>query len=85
VCPNVILAASAQELAGLVTRTRERAANGEVLLLEYPEEGFTTVTDEEYRAAVARLATEAMMIRGCLVYGPRKHVNALTRGLELWK
>ena len=85
VCPNVILAASPDELARLVSVGRKMAGRGEVLLLEYPEEGFTTATDEEFRAAVARLQCAELKIRAILIHGLRRQVNAVTRGLPLWK
>jgi hypothetical protein len=85
VCPNVILAASTIELTVLIARAREMADRSEILLLEYPEEGFTTTTDDEYRAAMAVVHSNDLIIRGCLVYGLRRQVNALTKSLRLWK
>lgn len=85
VCPNVILAASPDQLRLIVARTRESAVENEILALEYPEEGFSTATDDEYRTAVALVPCERLTIRGILLYGLRRHVNAATKGLALWK
>ncbi|MFO0905780.1 MAG: DUF2000 domain-containing protein [Pirellulales bacterium] len=83
--PNVILAASAEEFPQAVAKARQMADTAEVVFLDYPEEGFTTSTDEAYRSAIALLSTEAIVVQSFLVYGPRSLVNAVTKGLMLWK
>ena len=83
--PNVILTATPEELASAVAKARAMADCNEILFLDYPEQGFSTSTDDEYRAAIALVNTEAIVIEGCLIYGLRQAVNSVTKGLRLWQ
>lgn len=83
--PNVILSASPEDLLTVLAKARLMAESGELLFLDYPQEGFTTSTDDEYRKAIALLPSEAIAVEGCLIYGPRQAVNSVTKGFTLWK
>src|SRR5438046_697375 len=43
--PNVILSASPEEFPQVVAKARLVAESGELVILDYPEQGFTTSTD----------------------------------------
>lgn len=87
VWPNVVLAVSAKDLGVIIAQARELAAiHSDVLVLDYPEAGFTTSTDDEYRTAMQSAMPNSITYFGCLIHGPRKQVDRATKGVgtQLW-
>lgn len=77
--PILIFAAEADALAAILAKTD----GGEVRVTLYTRELFSTGNDADNRAAVAAVATEALDLVGLGLYGPRKAVDRLTKGLPL--
>jgi len=84
ISPNVILGASQDDLRSRLDKARSLANGSGLVVLDYPEQGNTTSTDDEYRAALAAAQECDLTYYGFLVYGPRKQVNEVTKGLTLW-
>lgn len=86
VWPNVVLSVSAEDLRKVVHRARRLAADSELLVLDYPAQGFSTSTDEAYRNAVAELDEESICYYGCLLFGARQLVDKSTKSVRtsLW-
>lgn len=82
--PNVILKAPQEELRLRLALAGSLAEKNGLLVLDYPEQGYTTATDDEYRAEIAKADEADLKFLGILIFGPRKRVNEITRGLELW-
>lgn len=84
---NVVLSVSSEDLKAVVARAKELAAsNPDVMVIDYPEQGFTTATDDEYRAEMAVTPAETLIYYGCLIIGPRKEVDRVSKGIRarLW-
>ena len=77
--PILIFAASAAEL----TRTRQRASDRNLQVSIYTRELFVTGTDQDNRAAVAAVATEALDLVGLAIHADRKEVDKVVKGLGL--
>lgn len=84
VWPNVVLSAPASELRKRVAAAKISVPKGDVILLDYPREGQTTTTDEEYRLALGKIEAESIEYYACLLFGDRRTINKLTGGLPLW-
>ena len=85
--PNVVLAISEQNLKEVVDQGYTLATeHPDVLVVDYPEQGFLTTTDEEFRDALAVISTESIRYYGCLVHGPRRLIDQLTKqqSTTLW-
>jgi hypothetical protein len=83
--PSVILSAGAKDLARIVEKARQMLGGHDILFIDFPEQGFSTNTDDEYRAAIALLDSTDITIEGCLIFGPCQVVDSVTKGLRLWK
>lgn len=83
VYPNVVVHATQEDLRSRLTYARRLAKEG-LVILDYPEQGYTTSTDEAYRVEVARVDEINIRYFGFLVLGPRQKVNEVTKGLKLW-
>nr|WP_298682560.1 DUF2000 domain-containing protein [uncultured Dongia sp.] len=77
--PILIFAASAAEL----TRTRQRAGDRNLQVSIYTKELFATGNDQDNRAAVAAVATEALDLVGLAIHADRKEVDKVVKGLRL--
>ncbi len=77
--PILIFAASAAELA----RTRQRASDRNLQVSIYTRELFATGNDQDNRAAVAAVPTEALDLVGLAIHAPRKEVDKVVKGLSL--
>ena len=77
--PILIFAASAAELA----RTRQRASDRTLQVSIYTRELFATGNDQDNRAAVAAVPTEALDLVGLAIHAPRKEVDKVVKGLSL--
>jgi len=77
--PVLIFAADA---AGM-RRAYERAMDRGIELAIYTRELFATGNDEDNRAAVARVQTEALDLVGLAIHADRKAVDKVTKGLTL--
>jgi hypothetical protein len=76
--PVLVHVASADKLQTV----RRRAADREVPLALYTREMFATGNDEDNRAAVRAVGTEALDIVGLALRASHRDANALLRGLE---
>jgi hypothetical protein len=76
--PLLVFEASAAELQ----RTRARAGNRGVALAIYTAEMFSTGNDEENRAAVRAVGTEALDLVGLGLRAPHRDADAVLRGLR---
>lgn len=77
--PVLIFAAGAEEMR----RTMQRASERGLPLTIYTRELFATGNDEDNRAAVARVQTEALDLVGLAMHAERKAVDKVTKGLTL--
>jgi hypothetical protein len=77
--PILIFAASGEEL----TRTLQRAAERDIPVSLYTRELFATGNDDDNRAAVAAVPTDALDLVGLAFHADRKSVDKVTKGLQL--
>jgi hypothetical protein len=77
--PVLVFAAGAEEMR----RTMERASERGLPLTIYTRELFATGNDDDNRAAVARVPTEALDLVGLAIHADRKAVDKVTKGLTL--
>jgi hypothetical protein len=61
----------------------ERAVARELALSIFTHELFVTGHDEANRAAVAAVPSDALSLAGIALYGERKKVDAVVKGLQL--
>jgi hypothetical protein len=61
----------------------ERAVARELTLSIFTDELFATGHDEANRAAVAAVPSDALSLAGIALYGERKKVDAVVKGLQL--
>jgi hypothetical protein len=64
-------------------RAHRRSLERGLSLAVFPEELFGTFNDDDNRAAVRKISTEAMSLAGLAVYGPRADVDGALKGLSL--
>ncbi|NUT39682.1 MAG: DUF2000 domain-containing protein [Thermoactinospora sp.] len=69
--------------AATLRAVRERAVGRGMEVAVYIEEMFKTGNDDDNRAAVAGVETEALDLVGVAVYGPRNAVDKVMKGLPL--
>ncbi len=77
--PILVFAAGADELK----RTLQRASERALPVTIYTYQLFATGNDDDNRAAVARVATEALDLVGLAIHADRKAVDKVNRGLTL--
>jgi hypothetical protein len=77
--PILVFAASADELK----RTLQRASERALPVTIYTYDLFATGNDDDNRAAVAHVATEALDLVGLALHAERKAVDKVTKGLTL--
>ena len=77
--PILIFAADRAGLTRALGRARERGITASI----YTSELFTTGNDDDNRAAVAAVATDALDLVGMAVHADRKDVDKITKGLAL--
>ena len=77
--PILVFAATSAELMRTLSRTRERNLRCSI----YTHDLFATSNDADNRAAVARIATEALDLVGLAIHADRKEVDKVMRGLSL--
>ena len=77
--PILIFAATGAELA----RTRQRATDRNLPISIYTAQLFATGNDEDNRAAVAAVPTEALDLVGLAIHADRKEVDKVVKGLKL--
>ena len=77
--PILVFAAGADELK----RTLQRASERALPVTIYTYELFATGNDDDNRAAVARVATDALDLVGLAIHAERKAVDKVTKGLTL--
>ena len=88
---NVILGCAPDDLRARLQKARNAAkdkdaeSNCRLIVVDYPEEGFTTATDEDLVREVSAKQESEIRYRGFLIYGPKKTVRKITEGLRLWK
>jgi hypothetical protein len=85
---NVILSCPANDIAPLLELARKEARgdmNAQMLIIDFPEEGFTTSSDEELVAQLSAKDEKDITYRAFLLYGPKALVRKITRRLKLWK
>jgi hypothetical protein len=76
--PVLVFAATADKLATVARRARER----DVPVAIYTAELFSTGRDEDNRAAVKAVATDELELVGLALRAPHKPVDAVLRGLK---
>lgn len=76
--PVLVFAATGEKLATVARRARER----ELSFAVYTEQLFSTGNDEDNRAAVAAVATEALDLVGLGLRAPHKLADGVLRGLR---
>jgi hypothetical protein len=77
--PILVFAATADEMR----RTMQRATERALPVTIYTRELFATGNDDDNRAAVARVTTEALDLVGLVIHAERKAVDKVTKGLTL--
>ncbi|MBV8964154.1 MAG: DUF2000 family protein [Hyphomicrobiales bacterium] len=77
--PILIFSGHADELQKVLRRALERGLTPSL----YTKELFVTGNDADNRAAVARVATDALDLVGLGLHGDRKEVDKITKGLAL--
>lgn len=77
--PILVFSAPAEKMR----RTYERALAQGVSFSIYTEELFVTSNDEDNRAAVKRVGSEDLNLAGVAMYGDRKAVDKVVKGLKL--
>jgi hypothetical protein len=77
--PILVFAATAEEMR----RTMQRATERALPVTIYTRELFATGNDDDNRAAVARVATDALDLVGIAIHAERKAVDKVTKGLTL--
>jgi hypothetical protein len=77
--PILVFAASGEEL----TRTLRRAIDRGLKPSIYTRELFATYNDDDNRAAVAAVSTDALDLAGLALHADRKEVDKVTKGLKL--
>jgi hypothetical protein len=77
--PILVFAASADDL----TRTLRRATDRGLKPSIYTQALFATNNDDDNRAAVAAVPTDALDLVGVGLHGDRKEVDKITKGLAL--
>lgn len=84
---NVILSCSAEEIRLRLENAQKlvEAMEGDALIVDFPEEGFTTSSDRELVDELSGKLYSDIVYRGFLVFGPRSGVRKITKGLNLWK
>ena len=86
VFPNVVLSVSPEKLRKAIHRAKRLANDDELLILDYPEQGFTTSTDEEYRTEIESILEEDIVYYAALIFGRRRFVDKALKGASalLW-
>ena len=86
VFPNVVLSVSPEKLRKAIHRAKRLANDDDLLILDYPEQGFTTSTDEEYRREIEAMLEDDIVFYGALIFGPRRLVDKALKGASasLW-
>jgi hypothetical protein len=77
--PILVFAATADEMR----RTMQRATERALPVTIYTRELFATGNDDDNRAAVARVATDALDLVGIALHAERKAVDKVTKRLTL--
>jgi hypothetical protein len=77
--PILVFAATAEEMRRTMQRATERALPTAI----YTRELFATGNDDDNRAAVARVTTDALDLVGLAIHAERKAVDKVTKGLTL--
>lgn len=83
--PNVVLRGTQHQLTEFVSQVGRMVEEGAHLtLVDYPEQAFTTSTDEEFRDAIIRAETP-ILYYGAVVLGEYNLIKAITRAFKLWR
>jgi hypothetical protein len=77
--PILIFAAAREEIARSLNRARERGITPSI----YTADLFGTFNDADNRAAVAAVATDGLDLVGLALYGERKLIDKVVKGLKL--
>jgi hypothetical protein len=77
--PILVFAATADEMR----RTMQRATERALPVTIYTRELFATGNDDDNRAAVARVASDALDLVGLAIHAERKAVDKVTKRLTL--
>lgn len=77
--PNIILKVDAAGLVATIEKATSLDTEGKVDLFVYPEAGWRTATDEDYRAAIQQKQLSDIQMLGCLVFGHKNVVNRLSK------
>ena len=77
--PILVLSGSGVQLRDAFERARGR----DVVLSIYTDELFSTPNDDENRAAVRAVPTDELRLAGMAVYGKRRLVDRVLKGLSL--
>jgi hypothetical protein len=80
--PIVILTARPWRIARLVADAHRCA---QLTVVDYPEEGWTTIHDDDYRAALATRSAEQLTYRAAALFGPAFLIDELCGHFSLWK
>ncbi|MBN2066911.1 MAG: DUF2000 domain-containing protein [Candidatus Diapherotrites archaeon] len=80
--PFIILKAESEKIRQIVN---EAKGNAGLLVVDFPEQGYTEYTDEELQAAIAKTKEENIKYYGTAIFGPTKEIDELTKELALWK
>ena len=57
----------------------------DVRVVDFPEAGYTTSTDEEFVQSVSGATRGSTIYWGVALFGEARMVNRLTKHLALWK
>jgi hypothetical protein len=81
ICANVILRAPVARLQAVVDGARDAG----LLMVDFPQAGFETTTDEEFGTCIRSSGSDTLMYRAVALYGDSPAVNRITRNLQLWR
>jgi len=77
----IIKEGTSEKINKLVNKTKDIS---DVILIDFPEEMLDTRHDDELNDSIKLKNTEDFKYLGCLLYGPTKKVDELTKEFKLW-
>lgn len=79
--PFITLAARPGKISKVISAAREHP---DIDVIDYPEEGFTTTNDLDYRDTLAEKEPDSLVYIGAALFGPTDAVQELCGSLTLW-
>ncbi len=80
--PNIILKATKERIREIIGKARQIK---NLTVVDYPEAGLTTYTDDEFCQAVTRQKEDEIIYLGVALFGETSELSKLTGDLKLWR